>query len=376
MRSISYRMSKPMIPVSDLDKSQSFMKTKLVTYVDRLLARQPRLDREILAMLHWLIGPEVLESGIEQIRALLTAPERRRFDDETQNDPFDSHEFSNAIMRTMRGSKRNREDTLRKLLRKMLNQRLPAMRYQGTSQVENSVLLFQEMFKLSDLESEICLFLSIIQVWDEARRLFEGHLGCERFEGRNYLAIVLNATDSEIAGALNGKLAQIGILESERGNSVCLEDGFHQLLHSASHSDLRTEFFKKVDPNTVPLEAHAVDPPATQYLLTLLGAETESSTHVLLYGAPGTGKTSYALGLAKKLGLPVYMVEHAGKERQRRRQFAFTACVNMASHGEGSIVIADDCDAVLGTRNSWALFGAKPRTRDGFTTYWRLLGFG
>ncbi len=347
-----------MIPVvSDLDKSQRFMKTKLATYVDRLMARQPKLDLEILAMLHWLIGPEILETGVEQIMALLTAPERLRFDEEIQDYLFDSYEFANALMRTIRGTRRNLEDSVRRLFRKMLHQRLVALQYPGKSQVENSAALFQKMFKLNDLESEICLFLSIIQVWDEARRLFEGHFGCERFEGRNYLAIVLKATDAEIASALNGKLAQIGILESDRGNSVCLEASFHQLLTTASQSDLRTEFFKKVDPNPVPLDAHVVDPLATQHLLSLLGTKTESSTHVLLYGSPGTGKTSYALGLAKELGLPVYLVEHAGKERQWSRQFAFTACVNMASHGEGSIVIADDCDTVLNTRNSWAFFG-------------------
>ena len=152
-------------------------------------------------------------------------------------------------------------------------------------------------------------------------------------------------------------------MENDRGDTISLAGSFHQLLHTASHSDLKTEFFKKVDPNPVPLNAHVVDTEATQYLLTLLGAKTESSTHVLLYGPPGTGKTSYAMGLAKELGLPVYMVEHAGKERQWRRQFAFTACANVASHGEGAVVVADDCDTVLGTRNSWALFGQTPDKR-------------
>jgi SpoVK/Ycf46/Vps4 family AAA+-type ATPase len=193
--------------------------------------------------------------------------------------------------------------------------------------------------------------------------LFEGHLGCERLEGRNYLAIALNATDSEVSAALNGKLAQIGILESDRGTSVCLEESFHQLLHTASYSDLKTDFFKKVDPEAVSLESHVVDSKATEYLLTLLGSNTKSSTHVLLYGAPGTGKTSYALGLAQRLGLPVYLVEHSGKARHSKRRFAFTACVNMASRGEDSIIIADDCDAVLNTRNSWALFGETSNKR-------------
>ena len=94
-----------------------------------------------------------------------------------------------------------------------------------------------------------------------------------------------------------------------------------------------------------------------EHILHLLKAKPLSSTHIIFYGPPGTGKTSLAYGIGKKLGLPIYLVEHGGKEKSWKRQAAFTACVNMASQGEGALIIADDADNVLGTRHSWFFFG-------------------
>ncbi len=342
--------------MSELDKSRRFMKKKLGSYVDRILQRESKFYREILEMLYWLIGPEILKDGLDQIAALVTAPQRRRFESQLRQ-VFDPSSFSNTVIALVKEGGRNLEDRLVREISKILNDCLEAISCRGESQVEKSLSLFKEMFRLSDLEAELCLFLSIIQIWDEPRSLFEYHLHCEQFAGRSYLAIALDATDTEIATALNGKLAKIGILEVMHDTTVTLEGSFMRLLHDAANADIKTEFFKKVDPNPVPLDAHRVDPVVTRHLLNLLGARTESSTHVLLYGSPGTGKTSYALGLAKELGFPIYFVEHAGKDRKSSRQLAFTACVNMASQGDPSIIIADDCDATLGTRNSWSLLG-------------------
>src|SRR5208337_1063026 len=116
----------------------------------------------------------------------------------------------------------------------------------------------------------------------------------------------------DIAQALNGRLRQIGILEWGP-NSLSLEPTFIDLLQNASGPELQTEFFKKVKSNPIPLEAHSVDQSATRHILTLLQHKPASSTHILLYGAPGTGKTSYAYGLGTRLRLPIYVVEHGGK---------------------------------------------------------------
>ncbi|MGO9572576.1 MAG: AAA family ATPase, partial [Desulfomonilaceae bacterium] len=179
----------------------------------------------------------------------------------------------------------------------------------------------------------------------------------DHFAGRNYLATILGSNSPAIGAALNGKLSMIGILDSDRHRSLSMDAGFVNLLQNASDADIKTEFFRKVDPDPVSLDAHTVDPQAVEHILNLLKEKPASSTHILLFGPPGTGKTSMAYGIGKKLGLPIYLVDHGGKEKGWKRRAAFTACANLASQGEGALIIADDADNVLGSRNSWFFFG-------------------
>lgn len=61
-------------------------------------------------------------------------------------------------------------------------------------------------------------------------------------------------------------------------------------------------------PNTVPLEYHFVKQEQTEHILELLKHKPKTATHILLYGSPGTGKTSYAYGMAERLRIPAYEI--------------------------------------------------------------------
>ena len=103
-----------------------------------------------------------------------------------------------------------------------------------------------------------------------------------------------------------------------------------------------------------------VDKRVTQNILNKLSYKPETSTHILLYGPPGTGKTSYAYGIADKLGLTGYQLDIGGKETPFSRRATITASVNMIRESEGSLLIADDCDSILNTRSAWSIFGETP----------------
>jgi AAA+ superfamily predicted ATPase len=132
------------------------------------------------------------------------------------------------------------------------------------------------------------------------------------------------------------------------------------LLADLDPDKFQTEFFRQVIPDVIPLDSHMVDKRSTQFILDLLAHQSEISTHILIYGPPGTGKTSYAHGLAQKLGWTVYLVEHGGKDDHVSRRASITACVNVASGSEGSLIITDDADAVLNTKDSWSRSGETP----------------
>lgn len=345
--------------LSTEDISQCFLLSRVVLYVDRLLARYPKLDYEILETIYWLLGPEIVEEDLVALALMLDSGERkRRFEREIQEEIRHARDFAHLVDAALRRGTRNAQLAVIDLLRGLLQKRMDQLQYRGASDIEKNLATFQQMFDLNELEKEICLFLFILSTYEEAQGLFQYHLHCDHFAGRTYFAVILGSSSSQIAEALNGKLSKIGILDSDRHRSLSMDSGFVNLLQNASGADIKTEFFRKVDLDSVlPLDAHMVDPEVIDHILNLLRGKPQSATQVIFYGPPGTGKTSLAYGLGKKLGLPIYLVEHGGKEKSWKRQAAFTACVNVASQGEGALIIADDADNVLGTRHSWFFFG-------------------
>jgi transitional endoplasmic reticulum ATPase len=351
--------------VSPLDKSQYFMLSRILLYMDRLLAAYSKPDFETLETIHWLLGPEIVEDDLLPLISMLDSGERkRRIERELREEIRHARDFAHIVDQALRKARNDEHLCVVDLLRGLLKKRLDESQHPlGTSDIERNLEIFQRMFGLSELETELCLFLFILSTYEEAESLFEYHLKCSRFVGRSYLATVLGFSSPEISAALNGKLSKIGILDTDRHRSLSMDAGFVNLLQNASDEEIKTEFFRKVDPDPVPLDAHAVDPQAIEHMLNLLKAKPLSSTHIILYGPPGSGKTTLAYGLGKKLGLPIYLVEHGGKDKSWKRQAAFTACANMASQGEGALIIADDADTILGTRNSWFFFGERSDKR-------------
>ena len=346
------------------DKSQCFLLNRVLVYVDRLLARFSKMDYEILETIHWLLGPEIVEEDLLSLAAMVDYGERRRrFERDIEEEIRNRRDFAHFMDQALRKIPKKEKMAVIDLLRSLLKKRLDQLQYSGMSDIEKNLGIFQQMFDLNQLETEICLFIFILATYEEAESLFEYQLKCSRFAGRNYLATILGSSSPEIGEAVNGKLSKVGILDSDRNRSLSMDTGFVNLLQNPFDGNIQTEFYKKVDPDPVPLDAHMVEHPAIEHILRLLKVKPLSSTHLIFYGPPGTGKTSLAYGLGKKLGLPVYLVEHGGKEKVWKRQAAFTACVNVASEGEGALVIADDADNILGTRHSWFFFGETPDKR-------------
>ncbi len=340
------------------DKSQSFIFSRVLLYMDRFLNRYPKPDHEILETLHWLLGPDIVEEDLLPLASMLNSGEqRRRYKNEIQDELRHAREFGYLVESVLRKTDKREQLAVMDLFGQLIQKRLKQLHYRGKSDIEKNLATFQRMFDLNDVETETCLFLFILSAYEEVQSLFEYHLKCNYFAGRNYLATILGSRNPEISEALNGKLSKIGILDPDRNCGLRMDYGFVNLLQSASDAEIKTEFFRKVDPDPVPIDAHTVNPRAVEHIFKLLKEKPSSSTHVVFYGPPGTGKTSLAYGIGKKLGLPIYLVEHGGKEKSWKRQAAFAASVNMASQGEGALIIADDADNVLGTRNSWFFFG-------------------
>ncbi|MGO9571926.1 MAG: AAA family ATPase [Desulfomonilaceae bacterium] len=340
------------------DKSQHFMMTRLLQYLDRLLASNSKLDYATVEIVHWLVGSEIIEEDLLPLAVMLGARGRRRpFEEEIEEEIHNSRDFAHLMDQALRRIRGDEQLVVIDLFKGLLKKRLAELHYSGTSDIEKNLNLFQQMFGLSDLEKELCLFFLIMFIYEEAQSLFEHNLKCDHYAGRGYLATILDTTPSDISKSINGKLSQIGILESGRGG-VCLERDFLRFLQSATEANINTEFFKKIEPEALSLDMHDVEPEIVRHALHLLSPQSDKGSVLLLYGNPGVGKTTFAYGLAKELGLDIYLCKHEGKDKQWQRQAAIMASVNMALRNKNSLLIIDDCDSILGTRHLWSLFGA------------------
>ena len=341
------------------DDSAAFIHLKLLIYMERLISKGIKLTKEVCDFLFHILSPilsaQVLDAMMEQI------PEDKLGQEDEEKGLSDSWEFSNLcseIFKMMNADQRHRFAIS---LMDILEVRRRELTRQSSTPLEKNLESFQKMFALNEIEVELCLFLFIISTWGEANFLFEDHLECTVYPGRRRLATALGCSESNLVEAIGGKLHQIGILDTDTYRTgLELKQDFTRKLQNLSPEEFRNQFIRKMNCDLIPLEEHMMDPEVTDSILRLLSCRPKTSTHILLYGPPGTGKTTYAYGLAKKLGMDSYQMDLAGKDDSSSRRAAITACVNMASETENALFIADDMDLVLNTRRSWSFFGQTP----------------
>ncbi|MCL5124488.1 MAG: ATP-binding protein [Deltaproteobacteria bacterium] len=343
------------------DDPSVFFHRKMLTYMDRLLRSNLDINKDPLEFLYFILGPELATDYYESIKNLAGYVKRSQIDEteEFEESFEDKWFFATACMRVSRFFSAKARIKARQLAIRSLQIRSKALENAGPSAIENSVQEFQRMFGLNQTETELCVFLFMMARWTEFENLFEHHLQCNRYRGRKKLEIALNCSATQLAGALSGKLDLIGILDKERdGDAFHLEQQFREQLIEIAPGELQTRFIKPLTVDYVPLESNTIDAAITENLLERLSYKPETSTHILLYGPPGAGKTSFAYSIAQKLGLTCYQLVYGnGSDEGISRRASITAAINLVTETEDSILVADDCDSILNTRNSWAMFG-------------------
>ena len=354
MRACRYSHS---ISESFFDKSACFLHLRLITYLDRLLGRHGKLGEETLEMIHWILGPDIVEEDLLPLVQLLGAGSGRRWDREMEEEVHDAEAFSHFIERAFRKGSVTDEASTVALIRDLLKKRVGQLCYSGESEIEKNMSRFQNMFGLKDLEIELTLFFTILATYEEAESLFEYNLKCDRYAGRNNLKTILDCSDKELSRALNGRLTKIGVLESHshRSTEIRIESEFVHLLLGSDASEMETAYFKRITPNPLPLDSHAIDSEIVRHALRLLSPTNQAGCALLLFGPPGVGKTTFAQGLAKEAGLDALLCRHEGKMREWERRMAIMTAVYAASENPNSVVLIDDCDAIIGTSHLWFL---------------------
>ena len=337
------------------DKDQIFCRNRLALYMSRYLELNPELDMETLQMLGQILG-----RSMGRLHGFISSHIRRKavgtglgnLKDEMSGDVCDPH----TLLGSVKQLDRQEHKAVVAALRELLAQLIRNNRYRGSSGIEKKMAILARMLGLTEREIELCYFLLINATYRSADAYFVDHLQCQAFQGRKCLATMLNMRSGEIDEALGGSLSRLNMIEMGRV-FFQLSDDFVNFFTKCNDDDLQSRFFVPMRKRAIPLGCHFTDPKETDHLLKLLKEKPKTATHILLYGAAGTGKTSYARGLARKLRVPTYEIVRDQQNKTESIRTAIHVSLNMTSKGEGSIIIVDEADNVLNTSGAWLTRG-------------------
>jgi len=248
------------------------------------------------------------------------------------------------------------EKAIRASLLEILKERVDALEYEGQSELDENLDRIKEMFNLTTQELDFCLFLYISYTNRRFGTYFVDELNCQRLNGRKYLANALAMTKNQLNQVLSGTLRKIEFFEMD---SDCLDinHDFLFMFEDPSIGNITEKFFQRVSEKTIPLEFHYGAENDLDHILRLLREKTKTPTHILLYGSPGTGKSSFAIGLAKELGIDAYAIAKDDENSSKNRRASIFACLNMTNGGQGSLIVVDEADNILNTRLSFFFRG-------------------
>lgn len=209
------------------------------------------------------------------------------------------------------------------------------------------------VLKLNEVERDVVSFAAV-----RAMTCFDDFpVGCcnGRHDRVLYCAMALDRPCSAITKALSaeGTLRKYEVLDSD--GDFGRSNTFRNYLESGDGDMLEGRFYKKTPvEEALPWDFYgklAEEHGAT--LKRLIGSSTgKRGSNILLYGEPGTGKTSFAKTLARELGLDLYEIRQGdkdgGDDSAQSRMTGIRICNGQVPKGK-SMIIVDEADELLRT---------------------------
>ena len=226
----------------------------------------------------------------------------------------------------------------------------------GVDVVEKRFSDLTRVMKLDGLESEI---LMLAYVKDQT--CFNWPCRIEDREKPLYYAMALDRSYDEVAQALSpqGKLLKFNLLDADYDFSRRTLGGF---MDGTSDETIERRFYTKVDlKDALPWAFYGDLAKKDGEVLKRMVAASGGKCNILLYGAPGTGKTSFARSLAKELGRTVFEVKQGDDDgrnmKSEARMVGIQVCNDQEDPAE-SLVVVDEADELLrGSSCGFSLFG-------------------
>ena len=340
-----------------IDRNESFLMRMTSTYLYRHLRAYPRIELEeeffeLLCMGLKESLSEILDRTLEQFDR-----EKREGFAEVISKAIDSQRrFNDIIPIVFERTPKIFQRKFNRTLLEVLEERIKCLGDWGQSDLEKNLQAIKKMFSLTDQERDFALFLYISYADNRLENFFVDHLRCQKLTGRRFLAKALAMTKNQLQQALTGTLRKIGFFELD-SSSLEIDHDFLSLFEDPLTNNITEKFYRKISRNAIPLAYHLTVQKELGQVLELLRNRPKTSTQILLYGPAGTGKSSFAQGLAKELAGPAYEIAKDDDNISKNRRAGILACLNMTNGGDGSLILVDEADNILNTRFAWFFRG-------------------
>ena len=204
----------------------------------------------------------------------------------------------------------------------------------------------QTFFGLDDEALALCKFAFFLRSHERISRYFHYKLEIDEYCNRHLVAWMLELAPGRCSELIR-ELAEIGILDE--GGDLCLSGKIEKAWKGEDPSRLEEAFCQPQEGEVLPLEQFNIPAEAVAHVRRLFDGPAQRPLHVLLYGAPGTGKTTFARSLASELGYKAWSVTCESDDTAQDRRLALTASLRLAARDERAFVLVDEAERILDT---------------------------
>ena len=217
--------------------------------------------------------------------------------------------------------------------------------------------LIHKLFTINDQEINLCEFLAALNESSIMDDFFNDELHIRCFYGRHVLQQMLSLNDqTELCRMLKHLQESALIRVDDDDGEIHLSGVLQQFWRTPDVKELEKQFLGQATGQIHPLEQYRLPQEDVDHISQLLLSYSvddanQAPVNILLYGAPGTGKSTFAVSLLKHLGIrPIVPTDPEDRNDRRTQLVASSSLAHaIASRGEKVVLLVDEADGLLST---------------------------